>query len=61
MGQNGYGIWGMADLWVMVSKSLRTELVDSDFYGVWEVMGYTRYGLRGVRLYTNGLLLVSCG
>ena len=29
----GYGLWGTADLWVMVCISLPTKLVDSQGYG----------------------------
>lgn len=47
----GYGLWVIMDVWVMVCNSLRTELVDGSRYGIQEVMGYQEYGLQGVRLY----------
>ena len=46
-----YGLWVTADLWVMGCKSPRTNSGDRIFYGLWRVMGYEVYGLRGVRLY----------
>jgi hypothetical protein len=30
----GYGLWVIADLWVMVCNSLQTKLVDSSSYGI---------------------------
>jgi hypothetical protein len=30
----GYGLWIIGDLWVMVSKSLPTKLVDQKSYGI---------------------------
>ena len=39
------------DLWVIVHKFPPTDLVELPCYGVPGVMGYPRYGLRGVRLY----------
>jgi len=39
------------DLWVMGRKSPPTELVDRKSYGIVEVMGLYRYGIRQVLLY----------
>ena len=36
----GYGLWVIADLWVMVCKYLRTELVDQKCYGISGFVGY---------------------
>ena len=47
----GYGLWIIEDLWVMVCKSLPTELVDRKSYGISGFMGYLSHGLRGCRLY----------
>ena len=52
----GYGLWGIEDLWVMVCISQPTKLVDGQGYGLKGVMGYQKYGLRGVRLHTQHLL-----
>ncbi len=41
--------WG---LWVMGCVSPRTNLVDGKTYGLSQVMGYLKYGLWQVRLYT---------
>ena len=41
----GYGLWVMADLWVMVCISPPTKSVDWLSYGVLQVMGFHRYGL----------------
>ncbi len=48
----GYGLLVIADLWVLVHKSLSTELVEWFCYGIRGVMGYLRYGLREVQLYS---------
>ena len=48
--KDAYGLWVIADLWVMGHDFPQTNLVDKIFYGIWGVMGYQRYGLRGVRL-----------
>jgi hypothetical protein len=50
LAENAYGLWVIADLWVMGRKFLQTNLVDKFFYGVRGVMGFEGYGLRGVRL-----------
>ena len=51
LAENAYGLWVIADLWVMGRNFPQTNLVDKFFYGVCGVMGFERYGLRGVRLY----------
>ena len=51
LAEDPYGLWVIADLWVMGRNFLQTNLVDKIFYGVSGVMGYEGYGLRGVRLY----------
>ena len=48
----GYGVL-IADLWVMVCISPPTKLVDGRGYGLKGVMGFQKYGLRGVRLYIS--------
>jgi hypothetical protein len=48
--RNAYGLWVIADLWVMGRNFPQTNSVDKIFYGVCGVMGYEGYGLRGVRL-----------
>ena len=50
MGFSGQGVWVMGYHGFM-GYSLRTKVVDRKMYGVLEVMGYDRYGLRQVRLY----------
>ena len=32
--ENGYGLWVIADLWVMGRDFLQTNLVDKNFYGI---------------------------
>ena len=46
--EDPYGLWVIADLWVMGRNFPQTNLVDKIFYGVSGVMGFERYGLRGV-------------
>ncbi|EDQ99779.1 uncharacterized protein LACBIDRAFT_334767 [Laccaria bicolor S238N-H82] len=50
----GYGLWVITDLWVMVCKSLPTNLVDPKWHGISGVMGYQKHGLRGFQLYMEG-------
>jgi hypothetical protein len=49
----GYGVWGITELWVIVHNFPPTDVVELPGYGVSEVMGYSGYGLRGVRLYID--------
>jgi hypothetical protein len=46
-----YGLWGTADLWVYDLKSLCTNLVSRNFYGLSGTMGFERYGLGEVLLH----------
>ena len=50
MGFGWGGVWGMGmgGLWVMLCISPPTNLVDTKCYGIREVMGLQRYGLREV-------------
>ena len=43
-----YGLWGIADVWVMDQVSLHTTLVTKNSYGLLHIMGYESYGLRGL-------------
>ena len=43
-----YGLWGIADVWVMDRVSLHTTLVTKNSYGLLRIMGYESYGLRGL-------------
>ncbi|KAK0421678.1 hypothetical protein EV421DRAFT_1873727 [Armillaria borealis] len=52
--EKSYGVWGMGEVWVMAPISLGTRSVEPKIYGVWESMGYGRYGLGGRRLYIWG-------
>lgn len=54
MGFTRQKVWVMGywRLWVMGCISPRTNLVDGKTYGLSQVMGYLKYGLWQVRLYT---------
>ena len=51
MGLGKGEVWGMGGFWVMLCISPQTDLVDTNCYGVREVMGFQRYGIREAQLY----------
>ena len=48
-----YGLLSITGLWVFGPKLLRTNSVDLKMYGISQVMGYDRYGLWQVWLYSE--------
>ena len=43
----------MGGLWVILCISLKTDLMDTKCYGIREVMGFQRYGIREVQPYNH--------
>jgi len=54
LGHGGYGVLGIAVVWVIDWVSPHTKLVIRKTYGVLGSMGYQSYGLGGSRLYSQG-------
>ena len=58
LASQGYDLCPIRELWLMGSKSLRTNLGSAKRYDIWESMPFQGYDLRGRRLY-NGSIMVS--